>query len=307
MRQYQINKTIHHFCNKNCYGMWQRSNPRPKKDIRIIRMCKMCNNEFKILPSDKRIFCSRGCFYRYNIGINNTAYRGGHIDYRGSNWHYQRLQQLKNDDYRCQVCLKQANSILNVHHIWPFHLFDTYEDANILANLITLCNKCHGKTEVEFNRLYPELVGNRKLPNIRISKICSVCNNVFTPIGHRSLLCDICRIRKCENCGVDFIGRIFKNRDPSFCSKICFQEHLDKTAIWTRCCKSCGIRIRSGRNRCRSCFYLHHPCRKVTDEVLELMKVRRIQGNSYTKIGKHLGLCKDTVMRYLKSYNPSCN
>lgn len=66
-------------------------------------------------------------------------------------WQYQKSNRLDEnirkatimrDGYKCMECGK-SNCILEVHHIVPRRL----KGSNTLLNLITLCNKCHDKTE----------------------------------------------------------------------------------------------------------------------------------------------------------------
>jgi DEAD/DEAH box helicase domain-containing protein len=66
----------------------------------------------------------------------------------GKNWAAQRDQARARDAYTCQVCgtLEQGRSH-DVHHIKPFRSFASYQEANRLDNLITLCPGCHQRAE----------------------------------------------------------------------------------------------------------------------------------------------------------------
>ena len=66
-------------------------------------------------------------------------------------WQYQKSNRLDEnirkavilrDNCKCMECGKQ-NIVLEVHHIVPRRL----KGKNNLGNLITLCSKCHQKTE----------------------------------------------------------------------------------------------------------------------------------------------------------------
>jgi len=66
----------------------------------------------------------------------------------GPNWPTQRNRARARDGYRCQVCgTPEQGRQHDVHHKTPFRTFDSYEQANQLANLITLCRSCHRRAE----------------------------------------------------------------------------------------------------------------------------------------------------------------
>ncbi len=66
----------------------------------------------------------------------------------GPNWRQQRDQARARDEYRCQVCgLPESDRAHHVHHKTPFRSFTSYEQANQLSNLITLCPSCHRRVE----------------------------------------------------------------------------------------------------------------------------------------------------------------
>jgi DEAD/DEAH box helicase domain-containing protein len=68
-------------------------------------------------------------------------------DYR-PNWQKQRDLARARDGFRCQVCGQpEGENAHHVHHKIPFRMFDSAEQANQLANLITVCNSCHRKIE----------------------------------------------------------------------------------------------------------------------------------------------------------------
>ncbi len=66
----------------------------------------------------------------------------------GPNWMKQRDLARARDGFRCQVCGQpEGDKAHHVHHRIPFRMFETPEQANQLANLITVCNSCHRKIE----------------------------------------------------------------------------------------------------------------------------------------------------------------
>ncbi len=66
----------------------------------------------------------------------------------GPTWPRQRDLARARDGFRCQVCgTPEGEKAHHVHHKVPFRMFDSVEQANQLANLITLCSSCHRKVE----------------------------------------------------------------------------------------------------------------------------------------------------------------
>ncbi|MFA9427347.1 homing endonuclease associated repeat-containing protein [Natronorubrum sp. A-ect3] len=95
--------------------------------------------------------------------------RDGEYDYTyyGANWQRQREKRISVDGYQCRRCgmgrgehYKEYDRDLSVHHIRKFNKFSIYKTANVLANLITVCEKCHriieGKPKSYFNKLMPD-------------------------------------------------------------------------------------------------------------------------------------------------------
>ena len=67
----------------------------------------------------------------------------------GPNWPEMRQRARIRDAYRCQNCGVVENGTEHaVHHKAPFKTFPTYERANQLSNLVTLCASCHMKVEL---------------------------------------------------------------------------------------------------------------------------------------------------------------
>jgi DEAD/DEAH box helicase domain-containing protein len=67
----------------------------------------------------------------------------------GPDWEQQRQRARERDRFRCQVCgAPEQGRAHDVHHKMPFRTFATYERANQLSNLITLCPSCHQRAEL---------------------------------------------------------------------------------------------------------------------------------------------------------------
>ncbi len=73
---------------------------------------------------------------------------GGDPNDYGPNWSKRRNQARARDNYCCQICgTPEQGRQHDVHHKVPFRMFETYEQANQLANLVTLCRPCHRRAE----------------------------------------------------------------------------------------------------------------------------------------------------------------
>lgn len=144
------------FCSIICRGKWQAKHrvgvKAPNKERKIIKVCKVCVKSFKLHTSEllksSRDFCSPDCWYTYNKKENHVNWLGGKGLDRGIGWDKIRRLVYKRDNYTCKIC-GCTNIKLNAHHIIPFRKFKTPEEANIMNNLITLCNKCHAQEELK--------------------------------------------------------------------------------------------------------------------------------------------------------------
>ncbi len=69
-------------------------------------------------------------------------------NYYGANWPAQRDAARARDNFRCQFCgLPEGDRAHHVHHLQPFRTFASFEVANQLENLVTLCPNCHLRAE----------------------------------------------------------------------------------------------------------------------------------------------------------------
>ena len=87
-------------------------------------------------------------FHLEDVAVDIRSLSDGHKPYR---WQYQKTNRLDEnirkavilrDNCKCKECGK-SNCMLEVHHIVPRRM----NGKNNLGNLITLCEKCHQKTE----------------------------------------------------------------------------------------------------------------------------------------------------------------
>lgn len=116
--------------------------------------CEHCGKSFRVKPwiirqSGKPRFCSRACFCASGVfrGERSPTWVGGPQTYRGRSWRKARLLAVEHDQGTCQRCGKNLGQSISVHHIQPFREFATEQEANVLENLICLCQSCHRKQE----------------------------------------------------------------------------------------------------------------------------------------------------------------
>jgi len=157
------------FCSTACTGLWKSENLRgeyapgwdggEKKSV-----CENCEVTYTVQQcrEDSR-FCSykcRGEWHSRNIvGKDHPLWKekSDKIQVYGSNWREVQEAVRSRDDGVCQMCNTiSEDRAHNVHHIIPRKLFKKWskvvddvevEDSNVLRNLITLCDSCHGRVE----------------------------------------------------------------------------------------------------------------------------------------------------------------
>lgn len=161
--RYLIENFKKHFCNEKCRKAWEKENAfkgenNPKYN-RIKTNCSYCGKVLLLTPSayNKSInhYCNMECMSKDYIGKvygeNHPSWKGGYNKiYYGPNWKRIRKEVQERDNHTCQRCGITSEEIgheLPVHHIKPIRTFDSWEEANVLDNLISLCPTCHGIVE----------------------------------------------------------------------------------------------------------------------------------------------------------------
>lgn len=128
--------------------------------------CLNCQKVFAVPPSRRTgkrgvgKYCSRKCRDAHRIGDNHPQYLNGRAqEHRGANWQAQKRKAKRRDKWTCQHCgttaaenREKTGQPMPVHHITPYRHFDSYLEANELANLVTLCSPCHRKADAEIQR-----------------------------------------------------------------------------------------------------------------------------------------------------------
>jgi len=156
------------FCSNTCYGLFRRK--RAKKN------CLICNKEFEIRPSEKRVkYCSKKCEVKSRTGLkrnlpydwakgeNSYFWKGGinklaHRIRNSVEYKIWRTGVFKRDDYKCVVGGRVHGNKLNADHVKPFSIIlkenniRTFQEAICCKELWdinngqTLCIDCHKKT-----------------------------------------------------------------------------------------------------------------------------------------------------------------
>lgn len=140
---------------------WLRGE-QPAWQNRVDLTCEVCAKAFRVQVNESkgRRFCSKACKAKWQetaiAGENNFHWRGGYESYYGPNWRQQRRNARRRDNYACQRCGVTEDKLcrqLDVHHIKPFRHYgiEYYQEANRLANLMSLCASCHLTVEHEQN------------------------------------------------------------------------------------------------------------------------------------------------------------
>lgn len=141
------------FCSNRCKGLANVDNIAHFQASAYKTSCLECSATFTTTPKRSRgKFCSRVCFTAWMLvnapkGEDATNWRGGYDDYYGPSWRPARRAARERDKV-CQDCgrtREENGRELDVHHIVPRRAFtrDQHEEANDLANLVTLCPVCH--------------------------------------------------------------------------------------------------------------------------------------------------------------------
>lgn len=148
------------FCGREC--QYENMSDRQTKEFPTLT-CENCGVGFERKPSledhNDKDFCGRECVHEYRsgrvwegarTGRDHPRWVGGYEGYYGPNWRDKRREVLERDNHRCQRCGAGQSDIgkePSVHHKTPFREFDSYEEANKLDNLVSLCQSCHSTVE----------------------------------------------------------------------------------------------------------------------------------------------------------------
>jgi len=153
-----------HFCDRVCWDDWRSGENHHNWDGGDVSVsCGVCGGGIQMgewqAKRSERYFCGVDCrstWISENLsGEDNPCYIDGERGtYYGRNWKAQRKTTLERDNYKCRACgmseeecIDEYGTSLSVHHVIPFREFDSTEQANKLANLVTACSSCHRRFE----------------------------------------------------------------------------------------------------------------------------------------------------------------
>lgn len=133
-----------------CSDYCKRVKLKMQKSKGKYTQCRICDKAIWNQPRKTHQFCSIGC---KNIGTTiftaeRNIKRGTYKKYYGPTWLPQRRLARQRDNFCCQICRISELDYgmeLSVHHIKPFVLFPSSEEANQLSNLLSVCEPCHRK------------------------------------------------------------------------------------------------------------------------------------------------------------------
>lgn len=103
-------------------------------------------------------FCNARCRSEWKAEVGAGVSTKGRPSFRGGNWETQAGLARERDRFRCVSCGVTEEALgrqLDVHHIVPYRMFGSSEEANRLSNLISLCSSCHAKRESEGHDHFP--------------------------------------------------------------------------------------------------------------------------------------------------------
>jgi hypothetical protein len=141
------------FCSSQCRSEFgaRQAKPRATPEELVTIYCEFCNNEYTVPRKYYEIrgsrYCSKSC---YSQGASEERHGAGNPNYSGgSSWSRQRKLAKLRDGGKCQICgTRDKKRRISVHHITPYRVFaGDHLAANVLSNLITLCQKCHNQVE----------------------------------------------------------------------------------------------------------------------------------------------------------------
>ena len=159
-------ETFGKYCSHKCRPAWNKGKTYPeitKNKIRLAKLGTVVSEAHKLKIS--KIAKERG-FGKWNSGKRNLKISGE------KNWNWQggisfnpysidwtatlRRSIRERDNYTCKMCNKQqSDRAFCVHHI------DYNKENSNPNNLITLCNQCHSKTNIN-KRYWKQLIGTAK-------------------------------------------------------------------------------------------------------------------------------------------------
>ncbi len=150
------------YCSRDCYAegkrqLGQKPPTRPTKSRSPVA-CPHCGQITQRLPSEIKFgagFCNRACYLAYRRA-QRTSRDSDEYFYFSADWIKLRRRAKWRDKHTCQICqvvFSRFSRSLIVHHVIPRRMFadisdSLHEKADLLGNLMALCNSCHQKVHM---------------------------------------------------------------------------------------------------------------------------------------------------------------
>lgn len=135
------------YCSLACYREVQH-----QRLAMVALQCPQCGQGFRrtqgAVKRAKVSYCSLRCATTAHSGEHNSQWRGGSNPNRGKGWCKIAERIRERDGYRCRRCGKtqdENGQKLSVDHVIPWRAFESAEEANQSANLVSLCRPCHSR------------------------------------------------------------------------------------------------------------------------------------------------------------------
>lgn len=145
------------------------SDTRGNKAEPNTRVCARedCTN---ITTTSRNKYCSYSCASKVRADMDSNPFKSkntnpNYKDGVHSSWKRLSRKVFKLDNKTCQCCGKELKlgDKYGIHHIIPKKVFTTREEADVIANVITLCGSCHHEVEYETTSWIFELYRNRNI------------------------------------------------------------------------------------------------------------------------------------------------
>ena len=142
----------------------QKGKPHKEYRGKVNIFCGNCTKFMRVFPSEipRKKFCSESCrsIFSTKKGEESHFWKGGITPLNkklrtSAKWKRWRKKVFERDNYTCQECGERGVE-LHPHHIKPFALYPTLRF--IVANGLTLCVKCHRKTDTWGGRKWKSTV-----------------------------------------------------------------------------------------------------------------------------------------------------
>lgn len=150
---FQQARSNHVFCSEKCGWDYKKT---PQVRLRLTKglidaTCEQCGAPFKhkMRSSDRKgRFCSYDCWYKSNSGTSSPLKRDGIFhEAPPSVWSELCAFIRERDGHRCTACHAEKRTRSHpVDHIVPRRMVHGWGgDPHMIANLVTLCQSCHGR------------------------------------------------------------------------------------------------------------------------------------------------------------------